>query len=183
VEDSAVAARRRKAHRRAARPQADPGTRRARLWLLGAVIMAAVIMFAWFPVGSLLTQRSNLSGTEAELASLHKQDGALAQEKKSLSDAGEIGRIAREQYQLVSPGQQAYEVLPPSGAPSSGTPYSGDPGSRGPVAPTAAAELPPGGVTTTTTPATRPPSSTHAALARPGSGLLTRMLDALEFWR
>jgi hypothetical protein len=155
---------------------------------VGAVIMAAVILFAWFPVGSLLGQRSNLSGTETDLASLHKQDGALAQEKKSLSDAGEIGRIAREQYQLVSPGQQAYEVLPPSGAASTGTPYAGDPGSRGPVAPTASAELPPGGVTTTTTTTTTttvPASSAHGAKAAsgPSSGMLVRMLHALEFWR
>jgi hypothetical protein len=152
---------------------------------LGAVVLAAVIMFAWFPVGSLLSQRSDLAGTESELASLHKQDGALAQEKKSLSDAGEIGRIAREQYQLVTPGQQAYEVLPPSGAASAGTPYTGDPGSRGPVAPTASAELPPGGVTTTTAPTTHPVSSSHGAKtdSQPGSGMLARMLHALEFWR
>ena len=182
-------AHRRKANAgRAARAETGAGTRRARLWLLGAVIIAAVILFAWFPVGSLLGQRSNLSGTEAELASLHKQDGALAQEKKSLSDAGEIGRIAREQYQLVSPGQQAYEVLPPSGAASTGTPYTGDPGARGPVPPTASAELPPGGVTPTTTPTTpttRPASSAHGAKtdSQPGSGMLARMLHALEFWR
>ena len=76
-------------------------------------------------------------GTEAQLDALHTQDAALAQEKKNLSDAGEIGRIAREQYQLVSPGQQAYEVLPPSGATAGGTPYAGDPGSDGPVTPSA----------------------------------------------
>ena len=179
-------AHRRKANAgRAARAEADAGTRRARLWLLGAVIMAAVIVFAWFPVGSLLSQRSNLSGTEAELASLHKQDGALAQEKKSLSDAGEIGRIAREQYQLVSPGQQAYEVLPPSGATSGGSPYTGDPGSRRPVAPTASAELPPGGLpTTTTVPPSRPASHpVHQTQAPAAPGLVSRMLQALEFWR
>ena len=173
---------------RAARPQADPGTRRARLWLLGAVVLAAVIMFAWFPASSLLNQRSNLAGTEAQLASLHKQDGALAQEKKSLSDAGEIGRIAREQYQLVSPGQQAYEVLPPSGAAATGTPYSGDPGSHGPVAPAASAELPPSSVTTTTVPPSAASHGAHtahapAAPAAPAPGLLSRMLHALEFWR
>ncbi len=89
---------------------------RARLAFLGAIVVSAVVLFAWFPAGSLLSQRSNLASTEAQLGALHTQDAALAQEKKNLSDAGEIGRIAREQYQLVSPGQQAYEVLPPSGA-------------------------------------------------------------------
>ena len=74
------------------------------------------------------------------LAGLRKQDVALAQEKKNLSNADEIGRIAREQYQLVSPGQQAYEVLPPAGSSATGTPYAGDPGSTAPVAPTAASE-------------------------------------------
>jgi cell division protein FtsB len=149
--------------------------------LLGAVVVSAVVLFAWFPAGSLLSQRSSLSEAEAQLAALHRQDAALAQEKKNLSDTGEIGRIAREQYQLVSPGQQAYEVLPPSGAATAGTPYSGDPGSHGPVAPSATSELPPGGVTTTTTPSEAPPRRHPSAPA--GSGLLSRMVHSLEFWR
>ena len=110
------------------------------------------------------------TATEAELNALHAQDAALAQENKNLSDAGEIGRIAREQYQLVSPGQQAYEVLPPSGATATGTPYAGDPGSDGPVTPSATPELPPGGVTTTTTPeatTTTLPTPGHDARRRP----------------
>jgi cell division protein FtsB len=159
---------------------------RARLALVGAVVVAAVVLFAWFPAGSLLSQRSNLRGTESELSALHKQDAALAQEKKNLSDAGEIGRIAREQYQLVSPGQQAYEVLPPSGATAAGTPYAGDPGSDGPVTPSATPELPPGGVTTTTAPTTTTtrPGGTHPAAAPTSSGgLVSRMVHALEFWR
>ena len=105
---------------------------------------------------------------QAQLAALHKQDAALAQEKKNLSDAGEIGRIAREQYQLVDPGQQAYEVLPPSGAAAAGTPYAGDPGSAGPATPSATPELPPGGVTTTTTPAGH---AAHAHDAGPAAGV------------
>jgi hypothetical protein len=106
----------------------------------------------------------------------------LAQEKKNLSDNGEIGRIARQQYQLVNPGQQAYEVLPPSGAAAAGTPYAGDPGSAAPATPSATPELPPGSVTTTTTPAGR---AAHGATSdqAPDSGLLSRMLHALEFWR
>jgi cell division protein FtsB len=180
-----VARKRRATAHRAAPARTDAGVRRARLWLLGAVVLAAAILFAWFPGGSLLSQRSTLARTQAELADLHKQDGALAQEKKSLSDAGEIGRIARAQYQLVGPGQQVYEVLPPSGAASTGTLYSGDPGSHGPVAPTASSELPPGGVTTTTTVPPSGPAShaTHQAHAPATPGLLSRMLHALEFWR
>ena len=166
---------------------------RARLGFVGAIVASAIVLFAWFPAGSLLSQRSNLHGTEAELNALHAQDAALAQEHKNLSDAGEIGRIARGQYQLVSPGQQAYEVLPPSGATAAGTPYAGDPGSDGPVTPSATPELPPGSVTTTTT--TEPGASPAAAqgattttthppeASTSTGGFVSRMVHALEFWR
>jgi cell division protein FtsB len=166
--------------RRAGRTSTVTG--RTRLLFLGAVVVSAVVLVAWFPASSLLNQRTDLSGDQAQLAALHKQDAALAQEKKNLSDAGEIGRIAREQYQLVSPGQRAYEVLPPSGHAAVGTPYAGDPGSASPATPSATPELPPGGVTTTTTPAGSPAHETTSARP-PGSGLMTRMLHALEFWR
>jgi cell division protein FtsB len=175
---------------RAAKPTGAKGSLgRARLAFVGAVVASAVVLFAWFPAGSLLSQRSNLHGTEAELNALHGQDSALAQENKNLSDGGEIGRIAREQYQLVSPGQHAYEVLPPTGATAAGTPYAGDPGSEGPVTPSATPELPPGGVTTTTTtipaPTAHPGSGpTHpAAPSTSSGGMVSRMVHALEFWR
>jgi cell division protein FtsB len=160
----------------------DPVTGRSRLLFVGALLFSAVVLLAWFPASSLLHQRSDLSSTSGQLSALHKQDAALAQEKKNLSDAGEIGRIAREQYQFVGPGQRAYEVLPPSGAAAAGTPYAGDPGSTGPATPSATPELPPGGVTTTTTPTGH---AGHATTAAPqsSSGLLTRMLHSLEFWR
>ena len=189
---------RKASHRqRAAKPSGATKTAkgslgRARLGFVGAIVASAIVIFAWFPAGSLLSQRSSLHGTEAELNALHAQDAALAQENKNLSDAGEIGRIAREQYQLVSPGQQAYEVLPPSGATSAGTPYAGDPGSDGPVTPSATPELPPGSVTTTTT--TEPgasPAAAHAAAsathpraaATSSGGFVSRMVHSLEFWR
>jgi cell division protein FtsB len=176
---------------RAAKPAGAKGSLgRARLAFVGAVVASAIVLFAWFPAGSLLSQRSNLHGTEAELNALHAQDSALAQENKNLSDGGEIGRIAREQYQLVSPGQQAYQVLPPTGATATGTPYAGDPGSEGPVTPSATPELPPGGVTTNTTTTTVPDTahpasgSTHpAAPSTSSGGFVSRMVHALEFWR
>jgi cell division protein FtsB len=168
-----------------AKAKAKGSLGRARLGFVGAIVASAIVLFAWFPAGSLLSQRSSLHGTEAELNALHAQDSALAQENKNLSDGGEIGRIAREQYQLVSPGQQAYEVLPPSGAAAAG--------SDGPVTPSATPELPPGGVTTTTT--TEPgasPAAAHAAAAAAAGrhatstssgGFASRVMHALEFWR
>jgi cell division protein FtsB len=189
--------------KRRARPQrkrrAVPGEiRRARLVLLGAVVVAAGVLFAWFPASSLLSQRSDLGGTESQLSTLHSQDAALAQEQKNLSDGGEIGRIAREQYQLVGPGQQPYEVLPPAGSTTGGIPYAGDPGSNGPVTPSAASELPPGDATSTTAaPVGSSAGSSHASSAGgasghggsdagtrgQNSGLVSRMVHALEFWR
>jgi cell division protein FtsB len=179
---SRSAAAQRSGKKRPARADTAPtGVGRSRLVLAGAVIVAAVVLFAWFPAGSLLTQRSSLTATQNQLSALHAQDAALAQEQKNLSDSSEIGRIAREQYQLVSPGQQAYEVLPPSGSASSGTPYAGDPGSSGPVAPSATPELPPGGVTTTTT--TAPGThATHSTAAPTSGGFFSRVLHSLEFW-
>ena len=160
------------------RPVPARASARARLMVLGSLVVSAVVLFAWFPATSLLHQRSNLAAGEAQLSSLHKQDAALAQEKKNLSDAGEIGRIAREQYQLVSPGQEAYEVLPPSGATAARTPYAGDPGSAAPVVPSATPELPPGGVT-----ATAAPPGKAGTSAPTSSGFVSRMLHTLEFWR
>jgi cell division protein FtsB len=171
-----------RAQPRRTRANQDSTAGRSRLLFVGALLFSAVVLLAWFPASSLLNQRSDLAATSGQLSALHKQDAALAQEKKNLSDAGEIGRIAREQYQFVDPGQRAYEVLPPSGAAAAGTPYAGDPGSTGPATPSATPELPPGGVTTTTTPGDHAGRATTAA-PRTSSGLLARMLHSLEFWR
>ncbi len=103
--------------------------------------------------------------------------------RRTSATPSEIGRIARAQYQLVSPSQQAYEVLPPSGAAAAGTPYSGDPGSTGPVAPSATPELPPGGVTPTTVPSSSGRHNAAPTGTSSGSGFVSRMVHALEFWR
>ena len=156
--------------------------RHLRLLLIGAAVLAAAILAAWFPGSALYHQRASLAAATAQLSQLHQQDVALDQERKNLSSAAEIARIAREQYQLVSPGQQAYEVLPPSGSASTATPYAGDPGSATPTAPSAASVLPAGGVTSTTLPGAHTSSSAHHS-APTSEGTLGRMLHALEFWR
>jgi cell division protein FtsB len=162
--------------------------RRSRFMLLGGALLSLVILGAWFPASALYHQHSSLASANAALNELHQQDAALAQESKNLSNSAEIDRIAREQYELVGPGQQAYEVLPPTGSSKAHAPYSGDPALSAPVAPSSASVLPPGSETATTQPVTAthsdislPAASHHHTASTPG--MLGRMLGALEFWR
>jgi cell division protein FtsB len=164
-------------------------TRRSQFLLIGGALLSAIILGAWFPANALYHQHASLASANATLNELHRQDAALAQERKRLSSSSEIARIAREQDQLVNAGQQAYAVLPPTGTSKANAPYAGDPGLTGPVSPSSANVLPPGSETATTTPANSPskavsvgtPAAHHAASAH--GGVLNRMLRSLEFWR
>lgn len=135
-------------------------------WLvpLGA-ITALALLAAWFPFSTLLSQESTLRSTQAQISALQKQAAGLANESKSVNSATNARNLAREQYQLVSPGQSLIQILPGKNAPlqSSG---AGDPGSQGLVAPTSGLS---GTVSTPTSPSK--------------SGFFTRLLHTLEFWR
>jgi len=160
--------------------------RRSRFVLIGAIVLCAVVLAAWFPASALYHQRANLAQANAQLSQLHSQDAALRQESENLNNTAEVGRIARQQYQLVSPGQVAYEVLPPAVAAPAGAPYAGDPGNAAPVAPSASSELPAGSVTTTTAVAPAPSAhgtATTDAKQHQSTTTLERMVQALEFWR
>ena len=117
--------------------------RRGRLALLVALCASALALVAWFPAGALMHQRQALSSTATRLAQLSQQDRALAQEQRRLQSSAEVARIARQQYQLVSPGQRAYQVLPANGKSGSAA-SQGDPGLQPLVVPSASSELPRG---------------------------------------
>jgi hypothetical protein len=156
--------------------------------LIGGACLSAIILGAWFPANALYHQHSNLASATAQLNELHRQDAALAQERKNLSNSAEIARIAREQDQLVSPGQQALAVLPPTGSTKATSPYPGDPALSPPVAPSSASVLPPGSETATTQPVTPAHAGGTSGRAKsshatPSSGVWGRMVNSLEFWR
>jgi cell division protein FtsB len=150
-------------------------TRRSRLVLFGAAALSALIVAAWFPAGALYHQRQELRATSTQLSSLRAEDRALVAEQHRLSNPSEIERLARQQYQLVAPGQQVYQVLPFNGSSSPTAPYRGDPGLAGPVAPTGQSELPAG---------TTSVGAAHTGGNDPGpEGLIHRIVHTLEFWR
>lgn len=169
-----------------------PERRRSVVLIGGALLVAGLMLFAWFPASAILSQRQALSRESNQLATMKSQDAVLIHEESTLTSPGDVTSLAREEYQLVEPGQQLVQVLPPSGTPTASgsgqAPYPGDPGLTKPVAPSAIALLPTE-TTTTTTPIATPlstKSATHsttvAAKAGPKS-LIQRIVATLSFWK
>jgi len=92
---------------------------RARLFFVVAFVLAAVILIANLPVGTLLQGRSTLRSDSTQLASLRAENQLLASEVKALHDPAVVGRIAHSEYGLTVPGERSVVVLPGSAKASS----------------------------------------------------------------
>ena len=140
------------------------GHRRGIAAVVAAVVASAIVLVAWFPAGALIAQRHTLAETSSTLTQLRAEDRALRAESKNLSKPSEISRIARQQFQLIVPGDQAFQVLPPPGTTGGDTdPYAGDPGNAAPVSPSVTPEVPSGTVHQSTGPTTTHHAGTHHA--------------------
>ena len=96
---------------------------RRALWpLLFLVVLVGVLFAAVFPTRTYLAQRASVSRAEKQLDVLEEQNDELEKRAKELRSDAEIERLAREQYNLVKPGEEAYAVLPPPAAPGEETP-------------------------------------------------------------
>ncbi len=156
-------------------------TRRGRLLLLASAGLSALVLVAWFPAGALLHQRQAQAAASQQLARVRSENSQLRAEARRLSQPAEIGRVARQRYQLVGPDQRAYQVLPPSSAGAGSTLYPGDPAEQPLAAPSAGGATPDPADTTTTLPAPAHHAPAHHAAPSPGLG--RRILNTLEFWR
>ena len=108
--------------------------RRAVWPIVVSVVFVVVLFAAVFPTRTYLAQRASISRAEEQLDVLEEQNAALEERAAQLRDDAEIERLAREQYNLVRPGEEAYALLPSPAAPSpSSTVPSGD--ALGPPAP------------------------------------------------
>jgi hypothetical protein len=79
---------------------------------VGGAALCGVLAFAVFPTSTYLDQRANTSEAEERLAVLRAQNEAYEERIEKLEDQEEVERLAREQYNLVFPGEEAYAVLP-----------------------------------------------------------------------
>ena len=96
--------------------------RRAVWPLLVSVVFVGVLFAGVFPTRTYLAQRTSISRAEKQLDVLDEQNRELERRAARLRSDAEIERLAREQYNLVKPGEEAYAVLPPPAAPGEETP-------------------------------------------------------------
>ncbi|HEX5615325.1 MAG TPA: septum formation initiator family protein [Acidimicrobiia bacterium] len=86
---------------------------RARVAIATLVTVASLFLFV-FPTQALLAQQRDVRDAKHDLAVLREQNDRLAEEAARLETPEEIERMAREQYGMVRPGEDAYAVIPPS---------------------------------------------------------------------
>jgi cell division protein FtsB len=103
-------ARRATTRRRRASPEVRHRRAVVRLVLMMLVFVAFLFVFV-FPVRTLLAQREDTNKVREELELLREQNARLAEEGKRLQSDAEVERIAREQYNLVRPGETPYAVV------------------------------------------------------------------------
>jgi hypothetical protein len=134
-----------------------------------AVLTAGIMLVGWFPFSALWHQQSQIDSTTAQIKALQRQELALKSQANSVDTKAAATALAREQYQLVNPGQSLIQVLPGDSA-GQVSASSADPGLQPLVAPSS---MLPVSSSTTTTKAT-----THGV-----NHYFSRLVHTLEFWR
>jgi cell division protein FtsB len=90
-------------------------TVRRAVWpCLAALVTVGVLFLAVFPSRTWLAQRESIADTTERISVLREQNQALQARVRVLGTDAEIERLAREQYNLVRPGEEAYALLPPA---------------------------------------------------------------------
>jgi cell division protein FtsB len=86
--------------------------RRAAWSLVALVVLVGAMFLFVFPTRTYLSQRQSLAATRQRVHVLSIQNKELAARVQKLNTDAEIERLAREQYSLVRPGEEAYAILP-----------------------------------------------------------------------
>jgi cell division protein FtsB len=78
----------------------------------GSAALLGLLVVGVFPTKTYLQQRHDTTEAEQRLQVLQDQNDAYDRRIEELQTPGAIERVAREQYNLVRPGEEAYAVLP-----------------------------------------------------------------------
>ena len=101
-------------------PEDEPGDRPSRLRRVGralgmaggGLVVLGALGIGLFPTQTFLDQRAATAEAQERLEVLRAQNEAFEERLERLGSNDEIERLAREQYNLVYPGEEAYAVLP-----------------------------------------------------------------------
>ena len=77
------------------------------LALMGAVLLAA------FPARAYVAQRHERERVAAQVSTLAAQNRRLEERARQLQSDAEIERLARQHYNLVRPGEEAFAIITP----------------------------------------------------------------------
>jgi cell division protein FtsB len=92
-----------------------PRVRRGRrlIWpVLVSVVFVGVLFVGVFPTQTYLDQRDEAERLRAELAEIEARNEELATQVEALQDPEAVELIAREEFGLVYPGEEAYAIVP-----------------------------------------------------------------------
>jgi cell division protein FtsB len=79
---------------------------------LALIVLIGLLFVGVFPTRTWLAQRKESAAATEQLHVLNTENTRLAARVKALQSDDEIERLAREQYNLVKPGEEAYALLP-----------------------------------------------------------------------
>jgi cell division protein FtsB len=82
-----------------------------RLLLVGVFVVGVLLLFV-FPGRVWLSQSRATARAERQLRVLTQENAALTKRAAQLQDPAYVAQIARQQFGLVLPGEQAYSILP-----------------------------------------------------------------------
>ncbi|HVV36331.1 MAG TPA: septum formation initiator family protein [Acidimicrobiales bacterium] len=82
---------------------------------VGSTLVVAFLAVAVFPTRLWLGQRKDIANAQHQVRVLDQTNAALKKRVNELDSDAAIERLAREQHNLVKPGEDAYAVLPPAG--------------------------------------------------------------------
>ena len=86
--------------------------KRAAWPLMVSLIVVGILFLAVFPTRTYVSQKRQLVETAERVEVLRRENARLEQRVGKLNTDEEIERLAREQYSLVRPGEEAYAILP-----------------------------------------------------------------------
>lgn len=86
-----------------------------------SLALAALLIYAIFPVRTYLNLRTATGRAETRLEVLTEENQRLEELRERLQEDDEVERIARRDYGLIYPGEDSYGILPAPGNPTTTT--------------------------------------------------------------